>query len=131
MHTKTRKRALVESLYELGLSVSYDRVLEISTDVGTKICEFYDRLKTVCPPQLKQGAFTTSAVDNINHQTSATTVKSSFNGTSVSVFQHFSQTTAYEPVMAPEEPSESIPRSTNLPRKTLPKLPQYIRKYPQ
>ena len=68
MHSKTRKRALVESLYELGLSVSYDRVLEISTDVGSKICEFYDRLKIVCPPQLKQGAFTTSAVDNINHQ---------------------------------------------------------------
>ena len=75
MHTKTRKRALVESLYELGLSVSYDRVFEISTDVGTKICEFYDWLKTVCPPQLKQGAFTTSAVDNINHQKSATTAK--------------------------------------------------------
>ena len=54
MHTKTRKRALVESLYELGLSVSYDRVLEISTDVGTKICEFYDRLKTVCPHSLSR-----------------------------------------------------------------------------
>ena len=117
----------MENLYELGLSVSHDRVLEISTDVGTKICKFYDRLKTVCPPQLKQGAFTTSAVDNINHQTSATTAKSSFNDPSVSVFQHFSstdQTTAYEPVMAPEEFSESISQSTNLPRKTLPKLPQ-------
>ena len=110
MHSKTRNRALVESLHELGLLVSYDRLLEIFTDVGTEICEFYDRLKTVCPPQLKQGAFTTSAVDNINHQTSATTAKSSFNGTSVSIFQHFSstETTAYEPVMAPEEFSERI-----------------------
>ena len=127
MHTKIRKQALVESLYELGLSVSFDRVLDISIDVDTKICKFYDRLKTVCPPQLKQGAFTTSAVDNINHQASAMTAKNSFNGTSVSIFQHFSstdQTTAYEPVMAPEEFSESISRSTNLPRKTLPKLPQ-------
>ena len=99
--------------------------------MGTKIYEFYDWFKTVWPPQLKQGAFTTSAVDNINHQTSATTAKSSFNGTSVSVFQHFSSTdqiTAYEPVMAPEEFfeefSESISQSTNLPWKTLPKLHQ-------
>ena len=43
----------MESPYELGLSLSYDRVLEISIDVGKKICKFYDRLKTVCPPQLK------------------------------------------------------------------------------
>ncbi len=75
LHTKTRKRDLVEMLYDLGLSVSYDRVLEISTDVGTKICNYYNRLNTVCPPQLKKGVFTTSAVDNINHQTSATTAK--------------------------------------------------------
>ena len=127
MHTMTHKQALVESLYELVLSVSYDRVLKISTDVGTKICKFYDQLKTVWPPQLKQSVFTTSAVDNINHQMSATTAKSSFNGKSVSVFQHFSSTdqiTADEPVTSPEEFSESNSRSTNLPHKTLPKLPQ-------
>ena len=46
----------------------------------------------VCPPQLKNGVFTTPAVDNINHQTSATTAKSSFNGTGISMFQHFSNT---------------------------------------
>ena len=32
-HTKTRKHQLVDHLYELGLSISYDRVLEISTEV--------------------------------------------------------------------------------------------------
>lgn len=65
LHNKTRKRELVDTLYELGLSVSYDRVLEISTDLGTKICKYYDSLNTVCPPQLKKGVFTTSAMDNI------------------------------------------------------------------
>ena len=127
LHTKTRKRALVEVLYDLGLSVSYDRVLEISTDVGTKICKYYDKLNTVCPPQLKKAAFTTSAVDNINHQTSSTTAKSSFNGTGISVFQHFSstdETTSYESVMPLEEPSDSISEpQTNPLRKKLPRLP--------
>ncbi len=86
----TRKRNLVDTLHELGLSVSYDRVLEISTDLGSKICKYYNRLDTVCPPQPKKDVFTSSAVDNINHRTSATTAKSSFNGTGISVFQHFS-----------------------------------------
>jgi len=29
MHTKTRKRDLVDTLFHLGLSVSYDRVLRL------------------------------------------------------------------------------------------------------
>ena len=106
LHNKTRKRELVDKFHEMGLSVTYDRVLEISTDLGTKICKYYDRLNTVCPPQLIKGVFkgvfTTSAVDNINHQTSSTTAKSSFNGTGISVFQHFStseQTTNGESAM--------------------------------
>ena len=81
----TRKQDLVEMLYDLGLSVSCDRVLEISMDVGTKICNYYNRLKSV-PTTAEKGVFTTSAVDNINHQTSATTAKNSFNGTGISMF---------------------------------------------
>ena len=34
-HAETRKRTLVDKLYNLGLSISYDRVLELSTDMGT------------------------------------------------------------------------------------------------
>ena len=41
MHTKTRERDLVNNL--LGLSVSYDRVLSISTDLGNSICRFFQR----------------------------------------------------------------------------------------
>ena len=131
LHNKTSKRELVDTLYELGLSVSYDRVLEISTDLDTKICQYYDRLNTVCPPQLKKMCITTSAVDNINHQTSATTAKSSFNGTGISVFQHFSdseQTAEMEPVMLLEETSTEV--ATNLPRKRLPKLPLFYTRVP-
>ena len=34
-HAEMRKRTLVDKLYNLGLSISYDRVLELSTDMGT------------------------------------------------------------------------------------------------
>ena len=42
----------------------------------------------VCPPVLKKGLFTTAAVDNIDHNPSSTTAKTSFHGTGISIFQH-------------------------------------------
>ena len=126
LHNKTRKRELVDTFHELGLLVTFDRVLEISTDLGTKICKYYDRLNTVSPPQLIKGVFTTSAVDNINHQTSSTTAKSSFNGTGISVFQHFStseQTTNGESAMPLEESPDCTVVTPISSQKRLPKLP--------
>lgn len=88
IHAKTRKRELVETLFDLGLSVSYDRVMAISTAVGNSVCEQYHRDQIVCPPNLRHGLFTTAAVDNIDHNPSSTTAKDSFHGTGLSLFQH-------------------------------------------
>ena len=132
LHNKTRKRELVDTIHELGLSVSFDRVLEISTDLGTKICKYYDSLNTVCQPQLKKRVFTTSAMDNINHQTSATTAKSSFNGTDISVFQHYGtseQSIESEPTM-PLDESPDCTVATNRSQKTLPNSPCHTHKFP-
>ncbi len=122
LHSKTRKRELVDTMHELGLSVSYARVLKISTDLGIKTCKYYGSLNTVCPSQLKRGVFTTCAVDNINHQTSATTAKNSLNGTSISVFQHFNDSNydEFEPVMTFDESCGVTSTSS---RKGLPRLP--------
>lgn len=49
IHTKTRKRGLIDKMFHLGLSVSYDRVLQISTDLGntiTKVCNYNILVKT-------------------------------------------------------------------------------------
>ncbi|KAJ8396338.1 hypothetical protein AAFF_G00019150 [Aldrovandia affinis] len=88
IHTKTRKRDLVDTLFHLGLSISYDRVLSISTDLGDRICRFFQKEGTVCPPELKSGLFTTGAVDNIDHNPSSTSAQDSFHGTGISLFQH-------------------------------------------
>lgn len=88
LHTKTRKRELVDTLYDLGLSVSYDRVLEISSEFGYKLCSLYHREKAVCPPKLKCSLFTTAAVDNIDHNPSSTSSHDTFHGTGISLFQH-------------------------------------------
>ena len=38
IHAKTRSRDLIETMHILGLSVSYDRVLAISTELGNSVC---------------------------------------------------------------------------------------------
>ncbi|KAJ8405689.1 hypothetical protein AAFF_G00316690 [Aldrovandia affinis] len=64
------------------------KVLSISTDLGDRICRFFQKEGTVCPPELKSGLFTTGAVDNIDHNPSSTSAQDSFHGTGISLFQH-------------------------------------------
>lgn len=45
----------------------------------------------VCPPNLKQGLFTTAAVDNIDHNPRSTSANYSFHGTGISIIQHYDQ----------------------------------------
>ena len=88
IHARTRKRFLIDKLYELGLSPSYNRVLEISTDLANSVGAQYEKDDVVCPPSLNKHLFTTAAVDNIDHNPSATTCLSSFHGTGISLFQN-------------------------------------------
>ena len=75
-------------MHDLGLSVSYDRVLAVSTDLGNAVCRRYQEDRVVYPPNLRLQLFTTAAVDNIDHNPSSTTANDSFHGTSISLFQH-------------------------------------------
>ena len=69
IHAKTRSRDLVENMHTLGLSVSYDGILYISTDLGNAVCRRYQEENVVCPCNLRLNLFTTAAVDNIPQST--------------------------------------------------------------
>lgn len=88
VHAKTRKRHLVEMLHDHGLSIPYDRVLDISAQLGDAVVSRYVEEGVVCPIKLRKGLFCTSAMDNLDHNPSSTTATSSFHGTSISIFQH-------------------------------------------
>ena len=88
VHAKTRKRQLIDILHENGISISYDRVLEVSALLGESVVNQYVVDGVVCPPILRKGLFTTSAIDNIDHNPTATTANTSCHGKSVSMFQH-------------------------------------------
>lgn len=51
------KRTLVEMLHEHGVSISYDRVLEISAQLGDVTVNKYVNDGVVCPPVLRRGLF--------------------------------------------------------------------------
>ena len=74
-------------MFQLGLSISYDRVLGISTQLGNSVCQQYQTENVVCPLKLRKELFTVAAVDNIDHNPSSTTAKDSFHGTGISLFQ--------------------------------------------
>ena len=88
IHSKTRKRDLVDTVAKNGLGVSYDRVQNVELSLTKQLCKKYNEEGLVCPPSLKNGLFTTSAIDNIDHNPSSNTSRESFHGTSISVFQH-------------------------------------------
>lgn len=82
-----KKKKLVDKFSKLGLSISYDRVMQISADLGNSIHAQFEE-GAVCAPKLEKFLFTTANVDTINHSPSAHTVKDSFHGTAVSLSQH-------------------------------------------
>ena len=87
LHTQTRSKKLITQLYQLGLSVSYDRILQLENQLATSICEVTKEIGLVCPIHLCHGLFTIGALDNLDHNPSSTTAQDSFHGTGISLFQ--------------------------------------------
>ena len=88
LHSQTRSRLLIDRLHNLGICISYDRLLSISTSLGNAVCKEFENEGLVCLPLLRRNVFTTHAVDNIGHNPSSRTAKESWHGTAVSTTQH-------------------------------------------
>lgn len=104
IHAKTRKKGIIDRLYNLGISIPYNRVLELSTSLGNTVLSQYEQDGIVCPRSLQTNTFTTAALDNIDHNPSSSTAEGSFHGTGISIFQHMTQN---------EQPNSRILVSTN------------------
>lgn len=87
IHSSTRSKTLIEKMYQMGISVSYDRIMEIENWRATSLCARFKEDGCVSPACLRKGIFSVGALDNIDHNTSSTTSVSSFHGTGISIFQ--------------------------------------------
>ena len=71
--------------HNLGLCVSYDRLLRLKSDIANGVWQRFRVEDVVCPPKLHHGLFTTGAVDIIDYNPSSATAKDSFHGTGISL----------------------------------------------
>ena len=87
VHALTRSKTLITKLYQMGISVSYQRIVELEDMLATSISERFGMDGCVAPACLRKGAFTIGALDNIDHNPTSMTAASSFHGTGISMFQ--------------------------------------------
>ena len=87
VHAQTRSKKFVNQLYELGLSVNYQRVDDIMNNLATSVYDHFKSVGVVCPLSLQSSLFTVGAIDNLDHDPSSTTAQGSFHGTGISLFQ--------------------------------------------
>lgn len=80
IHVETRNRRLVDVMHKLGLCISYDRVMDIFTDLAKSVTA---QDSVFCPPKLRKDVSTTADIDDIDHNTSSTTASDSFHGTAI------------------------------------------------
>ena len=78
---------LVDKLFQLGLSVSYDRVSAISAILANGLNKQYNEHGVVCPPAFRKSLDTRATVDNIDHNHSATTSRDASHVTDISLLQ--------------------------------------------
>lgn len=87
VHAVTRSKNLIDAMFNLGLCVSYDRFLQVTSDIANGVCQQFTVDDIVCPSKMRRGLFTTAAVDNIDYNPSSATAKDSFHGTGISLMQ--------------------------------------------
>ena len=49
IHAATRSQGLVDTLHNLGICISYDRLLQLTSDIGDSVCQRFRTEGTVCP----------------------------------------------------------------------------------
>lgn len=111
IHSLTRSKTLVEKMYQMGISVSYDRIMEIEDWLATSLSERFKEDGCVSPASLRSGIFSVGALDNLDHNPSSTTSVSSFHGTGISIFQFPTESKPGEgrpPLVVPPSGTEHV-----------------------
>ncbi|CAG9762637.1 unnamed protein product [Ceutorhynchus assimilis] len=87
IYARSRNKQQIDELHNLGISISSNRVMEITAQFSHVVVGRAEEEGVVCPSSLKKGLFTVAAIDNIDHNPSSTTSAGSFHGTGIFVFQ--------------------------------------------
>lgn len=84
---RSRDKRQIDEMHNLGLSVSHNRIMEVTSHLCRMAVAQAQTDGVVCPSQLKKNLFTVSALDNIDHKPTSNTSEGEFHGTGISIFQ--------------------------------------------
>lgn len=82
-----RDKALIDEMHESGVSVSHNRVMEVTSQLSRLVVKRAEEESVLCPANLKKGMLTVTAYDNIDFKSRSTTTQEEFHGTGISIFQ--------------------------------------------
>ena len=83
MSVNDRQKSNISTLHALGMSVSYDRVIDIRRGLGLAVSRRFAEDGVVAPSNIRRGVFTTGGVDNIDESGGV-----ELHGTAVSLTNH-------------------------------------------
>ena len=84
---------LVYKFHDLGLSLSYDQMIVLSTQLGDNVYTQFGSDGIICATKLCSNVFTTFALDNIDHNPSPCSTKDFWDGTASSSTKHLESKT--------------------------------------
>ena len=96
IYATVRSRNLINTYFNMGLCLSYTRILEITCELSNASISQYNCNKVFAPSVLRKGLFTIIAKDNIDHNASSSTAVKHYHGTSMTVMQSLTDESAGE-----------------------------------
>lgn len=90
LHGDGRLKKQIENAHELGLSVSYGRVVEVKQTIARAVCKRHAEDGVVLPTNLRHNVFVTYDVDNLDGQSKGNFSQDEFHGTALSATNHLS-----------------------------------------
>ncbi|KAE8744656.1 hypothetical protein FOCC_FOCC008717 [Frankliniella occidentalis] len=87
LFSSSRDKLHIDDLHHRGISVSSNRIYQLTADLARFVVKRAAEEGVVCPSVLQKGLFTVAAFDNIDLKTSSTTSQGEFHGSGISLFQ--------------------------------------------
>ena len=84
----TRSKAVVNELFDAGVSISYTKVQEYRKELGSEVCRQYALDGAVVPNNLKENTFLVTAIDNIDVSGRSLFGTGELHGTFITATQH-------------------------------------------
>ena len=110
IHTRLRSKNIVTEIHELGLSVTYDRFLQLENQLATAVSLHTQKKRRCVPTTASTWFFAVGAVNNLDHNASSTTATAgSFHSTGIILFHCPTHGTAQRSNQTPGSSYKAMP----------------------